>query len=59
MTELEKNIRTTIDFYNTHEPTDFDTKKISWTSSAVANKNRGRKIEFNAAKFVEAMYRPF
>jgi len=57
--ELEKNIRTTIDFYNTHEPTDIDPTKITWTRSTVQNKNRGREIEFNAAKIVEAMYRPF
>lgn len=57
--ELEKNIRTTIDFYNSHEPTEIDPKKFVWTSSAVQNKNRGLKIQFDAAKFVEAMYRPF
>ena len=57
--ELEKNIRTTIDYYNTHSPTEIDPKKFVWTSSAVQNKNRGLEIEFDAAKFVEAMYRPF
>ena len=57
--ELEKNIRTTIDFYNSHEPTDFDPKKFVWTRGAVQNKNRGLKIEFDAAKIVETCYRPF
>ena len=56
---LEKNVQTTIEFYNSHEPTEIDPKKFVWTSSAVANKNRGREITFDAAKFVEAMYRPF
>ena len=56
--ELEKNIQTTIDYYNTHESTEIDTKKFVWTSSAVANKNRGLEIEFDAANIVEAMYRP-
>ena len=57
--ELEKNIRTTIDYYNTHEPTEIDTTKISWTRATVQNKNRGRKITFNAAQIVESIYRPF
>ena len=57
--ELEKNIRTTIDYYNTHEPTEVDQKKIVWTRSTVKNKNRGIEIEFDASKLVESMYRPF
>ncbi len=56
---LVQNVRTTIDYYNSHSPTEIDPKKITWTRSTVQNKNRGREIEFNAAKIVEAMYRPF
>ena len=56
---LESTMRTTIDYYNSHSPTEIDPKKFVWTSSAVANKNRGREITFDAAKFVESMYRPF
>ncbi len=58
-TELEKNIRTTIDYYNTHEPTDIDPTKISWTELTRTNKNRGREIIFDAAQIVESMYCPF
>ena len=57
--ELEKNIQTTIDYYNTHEPTDFDQKKIVWNDNAVQNKNRGIEYEFDAKKIVESFYRPF
>ena len=57
--KLEKNIQTTIDYYNTHESTEIDPKKFVWTSSAVANKNRGLEIEFDAKKIVESIYRPF
>ena len=57
--ELEKNIRTTIDYYNTHEPTEVDPKKIVWTSSTVANKNRKREMIFDAAQIVDGIYRPF
>ncbi|MBE8950863.1 MAG: DEAD/DEAH box helicase [Quinella sp. 3Q1] len=57
--KLEKNVQTTIDFYNSHSPTDFDPKKFVWTSSARQNKNRGLKIDFDAEKFLEGMYRPF
>ena len=58
-TELEKNIRTTIDYYNTHNPTEIDPKKFVWNSSSVQNKNRGLEIEFDAAKIIESFYRPF
>ena len=62
-TELEKNIRTTIDYYNTHEPTEIDPKKFVWSSLAVANKNSSkqekREYIFNAAHIVESVYRPF
>lgn len=57
--ELEKNIRTAIDYYNTHEPTEIDPTKIAWTELTRTNKNRGREIIFDAANIVEAMYRPF
>ena len=57
--KLGKNVQTTIDFYNSHSPTDFDPKKFVWTSSARQNKNRGLKIDFDAEKFLEGMYRPF
>lgn len=56
---LESNIRTTIDYYNTHEPTEIDPTKIVWTRATVNNKNRGREYKFNAAQIVESMYRPF
>ena len=58
-TELEKNIQTTIDYYNTHTPLDVDATKIVWTTSTVANKNRKYKIIFDAAKIFDGMYRPF
>ena len=57
--ELEKNIRTTIDYYNSHSPTEIDPTKFVWNSSSVQNKNRGLKIEFDASKIVESLYRPF
>ncbi len=57
--ELERNMQTTIDYYNTHDATDFDETKITWTRATVQNKNRGRKYTFNAAQIVEANYRPF
>ncbi|MBQ6006240.1 MAG: DEAD/DEAH box helicase, partial [Selenomonadaceae bacterium] len=56
---LEKNIRTTVDYYNTHEPTDIDPTKIVWTEVTISNKNRGREIIFDAAQIVESIYRPF
>lgn len=57
--ELERNMRTTIDYYNTHDATDVDATKFVWSSSAVANKNRKLKYKFNAAQIVESIYRPF
>ncbi len=57
--KLETNIQTTIDYYNTHSPTEIDTKKISWTRELKNDKNRGVELEFDAAQVVEAMYRPF
>ena len=56
---LETNMRTTIDYYNTHKPTDIDTTKITWTRATVQNKNHGREMEFDAAQVVESFYRPF
>ena len=58
-TALETNMQTTIDYYNTHEPTDVDPTKFVWTSSAVDNKSRKREYTFDAAQIVEGMYRPF
>ena len=57
--DLEKNIRTTIDFYNTHTPLDVDTTKITWATSTVNHKNRGLKMIFDASHIVESLYRPF
>ncbi|MBQ6298239.1 MAG: DEAD/DEAH box helicase [Selenomonadaceae bacterium] len=57
--ELEKNIRTTIDYYNSLSPTEIDPTKFVWTRGAVQNKNRGLKIEFDTAKIIETYYRPF
>ena len=56
---LEKNMQTTIDYYNTHEPTEVDSTKITWSDVTVQSKNRGRKFTFNAAQIVESIYRPF
>ncbi|MBR4151842.1 MAG: hypothetical protein IKT98_02660, partial [Selenomonadaceae bacterium] len=56
---LARNVQTTIDYYNTHSTTDFDATKIVWNRSTIQNKNRGLKIEFDASKVVESMYRPF
>ena len=52
-------MRTTIDYYNSHEPTDFDDEKIIWTRATVNNKNRGQKIVFYNQQIVEGFYRPF
>ena len=57
--ELEKNIRTTIDYYNTHKPMDFDPKKFVWVYDNVQDKNRGLKYKFDDAQIVESFYRPF
>ena len=57
--ELEKNIQTTIDYYNTHESTEIDPTKFVWNDSAVQNKNRGIEIEFDAEQIIESLYRPF
>jgi len=57
--ELEKNIQTTIDYYNTHEPTDIDPTKINWASSTIQYKNRECEITFDAAQIIESFYRPF
>ena len=57
--ELEKNIRTTIDYYNTHDSTDIDPTKFVWNDNAVQNKNNEIEYKFDAAQIVEAMYRPF
>ncbi|MBR3747834.1 MAG: hypothetical protein IKN27_12825, partial [Selenomonadaceae bacterium] len=57
--KLLENVQTTIEFYNSHESTDFDPKKFVWTSSAVQNKKRGLEIDFDSKKVVESMYRPF
>lgn len=56
---LARNVQTTIDYYNSHDPTDFDPTKITWDDSARQNKNRGLEIEFDGSKVVEACYRPF
>lgn len=56
---LESNMQTTIDYYNTHEPTEIDPKKFVWTSSAVANKIRKHEYKFDALQIIESMYRPF
>ncbi|MBR0262038.1 MAG: hypothetical protein IJQ85_09640, partial [Selenomonadaceae bacterium] len=57
--ELEKNILTTIDYYNTHEPTDIDPTKIVWTRATKNNRLRGREYIFNDAQILESVYRPF
>ncbi|MBR1645699.1 MAG: DEAD/DEAH box helicase [Selenomonadaceae bacterium] len=57
--KLEKNVQTTIEFYNSHEPTEIDPKNFVWDDLARQNKNRGVKIEFDASKIVDSMYRPF
>ena len=57
--ELEKNIRTTIDYYNTHDSTDIDPTKFVWNDNAVQNKNNEIEYNFDAAQIVESFYRPF
>ncbi len=56
---LERNMRTTIDYYNKHEPTDLDPTKIIWTRATVNNKARKLKISFDPAQIVKGFYRPF
>ena len=56
---VEANMQTTIDYYNTHKPTEVDTTKINWTRATKQNKNRKREYKFNDAQIVEAVYRPF
>ena len=51
LTVDEKNIRTTIDFYNSHEATNVDPTKFVWGFDNVQNKNRGIKFIFDAAQF--------
>lgn len=57
--DLEENIQTTIDYYNTHTQFDVDPTKIVWNTSIVARKNRQEEIIFDAAKIFDGMYRPF
>ncbi len=57
--EVAENMAATIDFYNSHSPEDNDSTKIVWARTTVNNKERGIKGEFDAAKIVESMYRPF
>lgn len=57
--ELQKNIQTTINFYNTHTPLNVDSTKISWTRATIQNKNRNREYKFDTNKIFEIMYRPF
>ena len=56
---LATNIQTTIDYYNTHEPTEFDPTKFVWSDLSKANKNRGIKYKFDATQIIESVYRPF
>ena len=57
--KLLENVQTTIEFYNSHESTEIDPKKISWTRELKNDKNRGLEIDFDAKKVVESLYRPF
>ena len=57
--ELEKNIQTTIDYYNTHTPLEVDATKITWTDLTITSKNRKLKYKFDAAQILESFYRPF
>ena len=57
--EVEKNIQTTIKFFNEHNPDEIDAKKISWTRATIQNKNRGKKYFYSEEKIISAMYRPF
>ena len=56
---LEKNIRTTIDFFNENTPENINPKKIVWTRATKNNKNRGKKYVYDDEKIISAMYRPF
>ncbi|MBQ7706014.1 MAG: DEAD/DEAH box helicase [Selenomonadaceae bacterium] len=58
-TELEKNIQSTIDFYNNNTSENIDSTKIIWTRATKQNKQRGTKYKFDANKIFETMYRPF
>ena len=57
--ELEKNIQTTIDFYNTHTPLDIDSTKFVWIEDSKQHKNRNIEYKFDASKIIENSYRPF
>ena len=57
--KLQKNIQTTINFFNEHNPDEVDTKKISWTRATKQNKNRGKKYFYDEKKIISAIYRPF
>lgn len=56
---LSENMQTTINFYNEHNTTEIDAKKIVWTSSTVQNKLRGKNYFYSEEKIVTSMYRPF
>ena len=58
-TELEKNIQTTIDFYNSNSPENVDSTKFIWVEDSKQHKLRGIEYKFDAAKIFESMYRPF
>ncbi|MBQ8635034.1 MAG: DEAD/DEAH box helicase [Selenomonadaceae bacterium] len=62
--ELNKNIKTTISFYNYHLSNNlneliFDSTKINWTRELKKYYQRKIKIDFDETKIVESYYRPF
>lgn len=68
LTELKRNIKESIDFYNSEcerltksEKADinYDTTKFSWTRATVNDVRKGKKYRFINGKIVESIYRPF
>lgn len=56
---LQKNIQTTINFFNEHSPEEIDSKKITWTRGTKQNKIRGKKYFYDEKKIIFSSYRPF
>ena len=56
---LAENIQMTINFYNSHEPTEIDAKKFVWTDLNKSHKIKGKNYIYSEEKIFTAMYRPF
>ena len=60
--EVEKNMRSMIDFYNEqlgNANPSTDPSRISWTSRLLEDAQKGKAYGFAEQEFVSAMYRPF